>query len=74
MYFLITVGRYFGKVIGTEKIFCPHEKCVRMGEQKKYTVMVGLFFIPLLPAASAKEWQCASCKGRVVPNEGGKHL
>jgi hypothetical protein len=70
---LITVGRYFPTLLGTEKIYCPHDKCVRVGEQRQFTVMVGLFYIPILPAARVKEWRCTNCNGRVVPNEGGKH-
>jgi hypothetical protein len=70
---LVTVGRYFPKLLGNEKIYCPHEKCVHMGVETQYTVMVGLFFIPIIPAARVKEWRCTSCNGHVVPNEGGKH-
>ncbi len=69
---LITVGRYFPKILGNEQIYCPHEQCVRTGENTRYTVMIGLFFIPLLPAATVKDWRCSSCAKRVSPNEGGK--
>jgi len=73
MFVLITLGRYFGKPISSEKIYCPHEKCIRIGERMQYQSMVGVFFVPIIPVATVKDWRCSSCNGRVVPNEGGKH-
>jgi hypothetical protein len=70
---LITAGRYFPKPLATSKIFCPHENCVREGAQIQYRVMVGLFFVPLVPAARVTEWKCAHCNRAVIPNQKGEH-
>jgi hypothetical protein len=71
---LITVGRYFPQEVGSQQIFCPHERCVRRGAQMKRLRMVGLFFIPIVPVGSALDWRCSNCNGLVVPNEQGQHI
>jgi hypothetical protein len=69
----ITHARYFPKDVGAALIFCPYEKTVRRGRRIQYWVMLGVFFIPILPVARVYEWQCEICRQRVVPNIAGKH-
>jgi len=33
--------------------------------------MIGLFFIPLLPAGRVRIWRCETCNGPVAPNQDG---
>ena len=70
---LITVGRYFPTDVAEALIFCPHEQMIKRGRLIRYWVMIGLFYIPILPATRVSEWKCANCNNRVVPNKDGQH-
>lgn len=70
---LITLGRFFPKELESEQIFCPHERRVRIGSHIQYLLIVGIFFVPLIPVARLRIWRCQNCHGDVSPNLGGKN-